>query len=352
MKFLIASDSFKGTLSSEYIGKEFEKAFPGSKYIVVSDGGEGFTDAILFNNNAFTAKQFVTFDDKKKQISINVAINKDEAIFDVASMIALHNYPNESAISKTTFGIGHIISQLEKDPSITTIGIGLGGTSTSDGGFGASLALGFKYLDENGEEVVSFEEIKKAVSVVRPNIAKKYIGFSDVKNELLGTLGAVATFGTQKFMSDEEKKNQEENMNHYAKLMNISSSKLEGAGAAGGLGFFILEHLSGKLTSGINEVIRLSNLPELSKDFDYLITGEGRFDEQSFMGKVPVEIANNSKTKNILVAGFITASIDKVMNMFDYHFELRLNDEDINETIKNSKERLASVIDRIKDEVK
>lgn len=349
MKLLIASDSFKGTLSSEFIGQKFCEAFPGSRYIVVSDGGEGFTDAILFNNKDFSAKTYQTTDDKNKNIQIKVALNKTNAIFDVASIIALHNYPEESAINKTTFGIGEIIKQLEQDPSISKISIGLGGTSTSDGGFGASLALGFKYLDSNDQEITLFENIKNAVRVVKPIITKEYVGFSDVTNPLLGTKGAVNTFGTQKFMSDSEKEIQEDRMKHYTSLFNSSKVASEGAGAAGGIGFFILEHLNGKLVSGVEEVIKLSNLSEVSKDYDYLITGEGRFDDQSFMGKVPVEIANASKTKNILVAGFITADIEKVKKLFTHHFELRQNNEDISITIKNSVDRFIQAIDKVKE---
>ena len=344
-KLLIASDSFKGSLTSIEIGNIFKGVNPSTKILSISDGGEGFVESVVFNSPEAKLIKVKTFDEKMKEIEVEVAVIDNDAYIDVASVVALHNYPNESAIHKSSFGVGHLIKSLDESKKYKKIFIGLGGASTSDGGFGAALGFGVKFLDSDDKEIKDLSSICKCKNIIIPKINVNVIGYSDVTNELNGTNGAVSVFGTQKWLTDKEKETLSKNIEAFSK--DSKNAIKQGAGAAGGLGYFIYEFLDGNLMSGINKILELSQLSKLSEDADILITGEGRFDNQSFFGKVPIEVAKASKTKNILIAGSIEADESELKKYFHSWYSLKREDETVDECIIATEDRLKVIAKEI-----
>ncbi|MCR8613176.1 MAG: glycerate kinase [Mycoplasma sp.] len=349
-KILVSSDSFKGTFTSIEIGEKIKEKIPNVDILSISDGGEGFTESVLLNTNKYKEVRIKTFDALKNEITIIVAMNEDTAIFDAASIVALDHYPNKSAIYKTTYGIGIVLKEIEENyKNIKKVVFGLGGVSTSDGGFGAAIGLGCQFFDENKNEITSFDDVNKIKDIKKVDLPFEVIGCTDVDNPLLGENGAISIYGNQKFMKDDEKSKWEKNMEIYSSIFNNDNNLKPGAGAAGGLGFFILEHLKGILSPGIDMILETSNFKNKSQNYDLVITGEGRFDNQSFMGKVPINVANSTNTDVILIAGDIDADENELKKHFVKWFKLRKNNEDINTTIKESASRLNEVILNIKE---
>ncbi len=348
-KILIASDSFKGTLSSVEIGKAFKKQYRNTEIVSVSDGGEGFVESLLFNNKDFKAKTVVTIDDMEVPVRVRIAIRGTDAYIEAASVIALHNHPKHKACEKVTTGIGILLNKLESSKTIKNVYIGLGGSSTTDMGFYASLAMGFKYPDKDGKEITRLEKIEKAVAVIRPKLSNRYIGLADIENRLYGNQGALKIFGRQKGLTNTQIVKYERYFKHITKLVNKDAAKIARTGAAGGLGYFIVGNLGGQIRSGIKEVLKLSKFRQMAKTADYVITGEGAFDNQSFFGKAPYAIANLAgKDKVILIAGVILVSKKKILPLCKDCFQLKPDSQSEKEAIKKSSANLRRVIAEIK----
>ena len=345
-KILVASDSFKGVISSSEIGQIFKKENLNTKIISISDGGEGFIDSLLQNIKNTKIIFIDTYDDMMNKIKARVLIHKDDAYIEVANIIGLNNYKNISSIKKTSFGVGFLIKKLMNMSKYKTIFIGLGGTSTSDGGFGAALGLGVKFLDKNKNPIKSLEDSHKIKYIIKTKMKTKCVGLSDVKNILLGENGAVNIFGSQKWMSKSEQIKREKELFHFS-LHHLKYSKRKGAGSAGGLGYFIYCYTEGKIMSGIKYILKISNLKNISKHYDYLITGEGKVDEQSLNGKVPFEIAKVSKAKNILIAGKIEIAKNVLSKYFYKFYELKKDNENTYTSIKNTRKRIAFLSKKI-----
>ena len=341
-KLLIATDSFKGSLSSIEIGEIFKSVNPDTKIISVSDGGEGFVESILWNLDDSRKESIDTVDDMLKPISVNFAIKGKHAYIDVASVVQLHNYPEISASKKTSYGVGKLLKEIDSSYDIDVINIGLGGSSTNDGGFGAAIGLGFKFYDKENNEITDFNESSNIESFTKPDFSAKLVAFSDVENELLGSEGATMVYGTQKWLSDAELSQTETAMRHFANATRADHT-FKGAGAAGGLGFFVGGLMNGEIKSGIDEIIKLSNLEELSKEYDYLVTGEGKFDIQSTYGKAPYVIAKKSRTRNILIAGLINMDTNLLSDTFEKTFQVMRDGESIEDSMKNTPDRLQQI---------
>lgn len=320
MKFVIAIDSFKGSMTSIEAGNAARdgilKVIPDAEVVVkpVADGGEGTVDALITGLNG-TKREITVTNPLGRKIKACYGIINDTAVIEMAAAagIALIDRKELNPLITTTFGVGEIILDAIKNGCRNFI-IGIGGSATNDGGVGMLTALGFEFLDQNGEKIgFGGGELEKICSINSSNAITelKECTFNiacDVTNPLCGENGCSAVYGPQKGATPDDVIRLDKGMRNYALITNQCVSKVddktEGAGAAGGLGFAFLAYLNGKLKSGINLILEQINLEESIMNADLVITGEGRLDFQSVMGKAPTGISALAKKHNVPVLAF------------------------------------------------
>ena len=322
MKITVAIDSMKGSLSTFQSGDAIKegicRVIPDAEVTVcpIADGGEGTVDAIV----AATGGEWIEKSVKNPlghPILAKYGVNRQTktAIIEMAaaSGITLISEEERNPLHTTTYGVGEMIYDAIQRGCRKFV-IGIGGSATNDGGIGMLQALGFEFLDENGKQV-SFgaNGLSKIVKIRTENMVKELskCTFSvacDVTNPLCGELGASAVYGPQKGATPEMVQQMDAWLETYANLTKqvfpSSDKNYPGAGAAGGLGFAFLSYLNAQLESGINLVIQETGLAEKIMGADYVITGEGRLDGQSYQGKAPIGVAKLAKQHGKTVIAF------------------------------------------------
>lgn len=309
MKFLFASDSFKGTLSSEEISEllatSARKHFPDCTYIgiPIADGGEGTVDAVIKVTKGSYKKVAVKgplFEDTEASYGV---IDGNSAIIEMAAASGLPMVPTDkrNPLYTTTYGTGQLIKDA-LDSGYRNISVAIGGSATNDGGMGAMAALGVRFLDKEGKELSGVgADLQKVwdidVSQIHPAVKDTvFTVMCDVNNPLTGPKGATHTFGPQKGAVGEILDTLEEGMKNYAAVikekLGVDVDPMPGAGAAGGLGAALTVFLRATLKSGVETVLDLIKFEELLQGVDLVVTGEGRIDWQSAFGKVPAGIGH------------------------------------------------------------
>lgn len=321
-KAVIAIDSFKGSLNTfqagEAIKEGIKKVYTDAQVIIspVADGGEGTVDAIIAATGGEMAK--VTVHNPLGELiqsSYGIIPGAKTAVIEMsgAAGITLISENMRNPLHTTTYGVGEMIKDAIMRGCREFI-IGIGGSATNDGGVGMLQALGFEFLDCS-ERQVPFGALglKEIVKIKTDNALEelKDCTFSvacDVKNVLCGENGCSAVYGPQKGATAEMIKDMDLWLGEYAKLtkevLPSSDAKMPGTGAAGGMGFALLSYLDASLVSGIELVMKATGLQEHIKDADIVVTGEGRMDGQSYMGKTPVGVASLAKKYNKPVIAF------------------------------------------------
>ena len=327
MKLLFASDSFKGSLSSEktvaLLAQAAETVFGACETsgVPVADGGEGTVDAVIQAEDGRKVSVPV-HGPLMEEINAEYGIfGENKAVIEMASASGLPLVPAEKRDPRntTTYGTGELIlDALEK--GYRDISIAIGGSATNDGGMGCARALGIRFLDADGRELEGFGRDlihvdRIDVSGLDKRLADAAITvMCDVTNPLCGKDGATYTFGKQKGATPEIQKELEEGMLHYNQVIldqfGIDCNKVEGAGAAGGLGAALKVFLHGNMRSGIETVLDLIHFDERLEGVDLVVTGEGRTDWQSCFGKVMQGVGVHAKAKGIPVAG-LSGSLGK-----------------------------------------
>lgn len=332
MKILIAPDSFKGSATSrkaaEAIGKGVHKVFPKSELIEipVADGGEGTVEALTDSLNGKVVTKRVRgplgdFVDAEYGI-----LPGEIAVIEMASASGLPLVPENkrNPLLSSTYGTGQLIlDAMEK--GCRDIIIGIGGSATNDGGTGMARALGFCFLDSMGRELPEGGGSLSDLADIDDSgmnimlMETKMLVACDVTNPLTGPLGASNIYGAQKGASPSDIQKLDNSLGKLAEIVNSkycrASENIPGAGAAGGLGYGLMEFCGGKLKSGIEIVLDLIKFDDYLDGVDLVISGEGRIDGQSVYGKVPVGIAGRAKKKNIpvlVVVGDIGPDIEAV----------------------------------------
>lgn len=335
MKFLFASDSFKGTLSSqktaELLTEAAREIFPDCQCdsIVVADGGEGTTDAVLAATDG-------------KKISVQVhgplwesitcnygMLDEKRAVMEMAAASGLPLVPEDKKDPRytTSYGTGEMIADA-LNRGFRDISIAIGGSATNDGGIGCIRALGGKFLDENnqelkgcGEDLIKIRKID--LSGLNPLIKEcKFTVMCDVTNPLCGKDGATYTFGRQKGATPEIQKELETGMCNYRDILkeqfDLNMDQIPGAGAAGGLGTALMVFLNGTLKSGIETVLDLVDFDEHLKNVDIVVTGEGATDWQSVFGKVMQGVGVHCKNHHIPAVAIVGSMGTGAEDIFDY----------------------------------
>lgn len=322
MKVVIAIDSFKGSMSSMeagYAAQEGVLCACDAEVVVkpLADGGEGTTDALIEGlGGRFVKIEVIGPLGKKTMAKYGILQDGITAVIEMAEAagITLVKRTQLNPWIATTFGVGQMIKDAMTRGCRNFI-IGIGGSATTDGGVGMLQALGYEFLDNEGNVIpygigaldkiakISTEKKIPDLELCRFQIA------CDVKNPLCGENGAVYVYGRQKGVLEREMPLLDQKMKHYAdmtvKFMGNDCRWAEGAGAAGGLGFAFLSYVPNvQLKSGIEIVLKAIQLEEELLDADIVITGEGHMDAQTAMGKVPVGVAQIAKKHGCKVIAF------------------------------------------------
>lgn len=322
MKVVIAIDSLKGSLSSMEAGTAIKDgilaAKPDAEVIVkpLADGGEGTTDALIEGMNGERIDLTVT-GPMHTPVDAYYGYLKDTntAVMDMASAAGITLVPDseKNPLLATSYGVGEMINDAIQRGCRNFI-IGIGGSVTNDGGIGMLKALGVRFLDENGEDAgeggQALAKVARIdVSGMNPLLKECHIQVAcDVNNPLCGENGSTYVYGPQKGVTEDMKKTLDEAMAHFAR---VTSETLEndymntpGAGAAGGLGYAFLAYTGAALTPGIELILDAVGLEEELSGADVVVTGEGRLDFQTAMGKAPVGVARLAKKYNAKVIAF------------------------------------------------
>lgn len=338
MKFLFASDSFKGSLSSqktaELLAKAAREIFPDCQCdsIVVADGGEGTTAAVLAATNGKKLPVQVHGPFWEDITSNYGMLDENRAVMEMAAASGLPLVPEEKRDPRytTSYGTGEMIADALRR-GFRDISIAIGGSATNDGGIGCICALGGKFLDENNQELKGCGEdlmkIRKIdLSGLNPLIKEcKFTVMCDVTNPLCGKDGATYTFGRQKGATPEIQNDLEAGMCNYRDIIkeqfDLDMDNIPGSGAAGGLGTALMVFLNGTLKSGIETVLDLVDFDEHLKDVDIVVTGEGATDWQSVFGKVMQGVGVHCKKRHIPAVAIVGSMGSGAEDIFDYGIE-------------------------------
>lgn len=335
MKFVIAPDSFKGSLAAVEVAQAIKtgltRVFPKAEYdlIPLADGGEGTVAALVMATNGrrlTTTVHNPWFDLVTAQYGI--LGDGQTAVIEVAAASGIQFITDQTAnpLVTTTYGTGELI-KAALDQGVQRLIIGLGGSATVDGGAGMLQALGARLLTETGTEIPRgggglHALAKLDLTQLDPRLATtEIIIAADVVNPLIGDQGAAVVFGPQKGATPTMVKKLEANLTHYAKVIELEIGKsvatLPGAGAAGGLGAALLAFTSAKLQSGIAVVLAATNFYQRCQTATMVFTGEGRLDFQTSFGKAPAGVAKASKAVNphlpvVALAGQVAPSANEL----------------------------------------
>lgn len=306
MKILLIPDKFKGSLNAKAvvaaITKGIQKADPDVETISVlaSDGGDGFLNAVSENKNCFEVFDH-SVDPLRRKIRTSYLLNTDEkkAYIELAKASGLELLKDEerNVMLSSTFGTGlQIDGAIEKGAK--EIYVGLGGSATNDAGIGIAHALGYTFFDMDGVVLQPIgANLRRIGKIELPeNLARlksvSFFAVNDVDNPLFGSRGASHTYAKQKGADEQEIEELDSGLKHLSEVVHRQLKKdvaqIPGAGAAGGTAYGLKVFLEAEFLSGVDFVLNLSNVETLlgNEKFDYIITGEGKFDDQTLHGKL------------------------------------------------------------------
>ena len=323
MKVLVAVNEFKGSLSSleigEIISNKLNSNYDNITTLIqpIADGGDGFL--ALFKG--FEKMKFKTINAARQECEVNYLLDtkRKEAVIEIAEVIGLKHLKDiqRDPYKTSTVGLGRLISFLLKK-GINHFIIGLGGSATNDCGIGMLSELGIQFTDKNGNPCKhGMNDLMKINKIDLRFINDKFKNakftiISDVNNPLIGINGATYVYSKQKGLSESKFQEADKYIENFADIVNTVVQKNnifnEGSGAAGGLGFAFMSFSNATILSGSQFMINYLGLEEIIQKMDIIVTGEGKLDRQSYMGKAPIEIAKIAKKFNkkvIFLAGSI-----------------------------------------------
>ena len=282
----------------------------------LADGGEGTVEALTAGMNGKTEHVRVTGPlGNTVEASYGIIAETKTAIIEMAAAagITLLAEKDRNPLHTTTYGVGELIRDALKKGCRNFI-VGIGGSATNDGGVGMLQALGYGFLDAGGKQVPygakGLALIEKITDdQVIPELKECHFKVAcDVANPLCGEQGCSAVFGSQKGATPSMIAEMDEWLARYAGLTKNkypeSDKNKAGTGAAGGLGFAFLSYTNAVLESGVKIVLEETKLEEYIKNADIVITGEGRLDGQTVMGKAPIGVADMAKKYGKKVLAF------------------------------------------------
>lgn len=366
-KIICIPDSFKGTMSSSQVCDIMEttihKHLPDCEVIKiqVADGGEGSVDAFLAAVGG--TKIFVTVNNPyfESMESFYAILEGNVAVIEMAAAAGLP-LVGERANPEltTTYGVGELILHAARNGCKKII-VGLGGSSTNDGGCGAAAAIGVRFYDnqENsfiptGKTLIDIERIDiSTIDSVLSDV--EIITMCDIDNPMYGEKGAAFVFGPQKGADHRMTVHLDEGLRHLANKItescNIDVSTIVGGGAAGAMGAGMVAFFKSELKMGIETILDLVGFNQLIIGADVIFTGEGKIDEQSLNGKVPIGVACRAKQANIPVIAIVGTIGSGFEGAYDQGvtaiFSINKEPVDFSIAKMHSKENLALTMDNV-----
>lgn len=357
MKAVIAIDSFKGSMTSLEAGNAAKRGIlrviPEAEVVVkpLADGGEGTMDALIKGLGGKTIIISVTDPmGKKSQSQYGILQDGNTAVIEIAQAAGITKVQEtkRNPLKATTAGVGEMIKDAVQRGCRKFL-IGVGGSATNDGGIGMLKALGFEFLGADGQGVGEGAEVLSKITKIKAErvlTELKECDFQiacDVTNPLCGKYGATYIYGPQKGLPRERLEAIDRGMAQYAEVAEryigadwnigektavqtlnenemrdmeeyILRKDIPGAGAAGGLGFAFITFLHGRLVPGVDLIMDAIDIDKDLENAQYVVTGEGRLDGQTAMGKAPAGVAKRAKQygcKVLAFAGEVTEDADK-----------------------------------------
>lgn len=365
-KVVLIPDSFKGTLTSieicTIISDKMNKHFPHCHVvsIPVADGGEGSVDCFLSalgGEKIFETVSSPYFEDMESFYGLI----GDTAVIEMAACAGLPLVEDRKNPSlTTTYGVGQLIMSAAKKGCKKLI-VGLGGSSTNDGGCGAAAAVGVKFYDKEGNEFIPVG--KTLIDIDRIDLSHRakeldnieIITMCDIDNPMYGTKGAAYIFGPQKGADEKMVIVLDKGLKHLCDVIEKETDRnlkdVPGSGAAGAMGAGMIAFFNSKLQMGIETVLDAVKFDDIIADADMIFTGEGKLDTQSLRGKVVIGVGKRAKNKNIpvtVIAGGAAANIDEAYDMgVTSVFTINRLPEDFEISRYKSNENLEATIDNI-----
>ncbi len=368
MKVLLIPDKFKGSLTAKQVVKAIQTGLQNAvprvevHAVLASDGGDGFLNAISQSKRC-TVQNIETLNPLGKHISADYLLDtaQKSAYIELAKTSGLELLQEEerNAMDTSTFGTGlqikHAISS-----GVTMVYIGLGGSATNDGAMGIANALGYDFLDKKGNVLKPIGRNLSKIAFIKRNETYNlcegvaFFAVNDVNNPLYGEDGAAYTYARQKGASESEIHELDLGLRHFDKVCRAHSgmdcANLPGAGAAGGAAYGLKMFFNAEFISGIDFVLRLSNVEQLltQQRFDYIITGEGKFDSQTLNGKLMkgvVDLGARYRIPVIAICGESKIDSDEAKK-FGLHEVLQLLDDtmDVSYAIANAEVLMETTI--------
>ena len=329
MKVVVAIDSFKGSLSSmeagQAIAEGVKRVYQHAEAVIrpLADGGEGTVEALVEGmGGVFVTKEVTGPLGEKVGAVYGIIESKDDlsktAIIEMSAAAGITLVPEESRnpMNTTTYGVGELILDAIERGCRHFI-VGIGGSATNDGGVGMLQALGYDFLTREGKAIsYGGNGLRELACIEEANVHPRlkectFKVACDVTNPLCGENGSSTIFGPQKGATPEMVQELNQLLLHYAELskeINVNADRFyPGTGAAGGMGFAFLTYTNATLESGIQIVLTETKLEELIKTADFVVTGEGRLDGQTALGKAPIGVASLAKKHQKKVLAFAGA---------------------------------------------
>lgn len=367
MKIVAACDKYKGSLSANAVCNIIAKAIKDIDSSIevitnpMADGGEGTVETLVESQKG-RYLEVPVMGPLGENINARFGIiENDIAVIEMsaASGLWLVPYDRRNPMETTTFGTGQLIKSA-LNMGCKKIIMGLGGSSTNDGGMGMAQALGVRFFDINGKLLgLGGKQLSKIVRIDTSGLVPGALDIvyecaCDVENPLTGKNGAAYVYAAQKGADFEMIRQLNRGLINFAKVIKNDLGKnirdLKGAGASGGLGGGMVAFLNAKLRIGVNIIIDVTKLEEKIKDCDLIISGEGAFDKQTFFGKSAFGVANLAKKYNIPVItinGSVLVDRNQVSrsdsSLFCGNFSILNKPMDLSDAIENAPELLESL---------
>lgn len=370
MKFILAPDSFKESMTSKdacnAMERGIKKVIKDAECIKVpmADGGEGTVESLVEATDGKIVSTMVTepLGNRKINAIYGILGDGERAIIEMASASGIHLVEREkrNPLITTTYGTGELILDAI-NRGVKHIVIGIGGSATNDGGAGVLQALGARLLDNDGNELpfgggalinlntIDLTNFDRRVSEVTFEVA------CDVNNPLIGENGASRIFGPQKGATEKMIIELDKALSNYAEVIKrdfgIDVANVEGAGAAGGLGAALLAFFNGKLKSGIELIIKHTDLESKIKGADFVFTGEGAIDSQTIFGKTPMGVANAARINGVKTIAFAGKVDEGAENLYEVGinsiFGIMRGVCSLDEALKNGEINLEKTVENV-----
>ncbi|WP_264474536.1 glycerate kinase [Leeia speluncae] len=352
-------DSFKGSLAASEVCLAMEdgikRALPTAMVTAfpMADGGEG-TIAVTHASFGGEMVELETINANSEQTLAPVLwLDAETVLIESATVVGLPNAIPGTLWDRTTFGLGLLIKEVVSLGAKTVL-LGLGGSSTNDGGVGLLMGMGAILTDASNVSIPpTLTGLQSLSAIDWSPITQQYahvrfVGLSDVENPLCGEMGASAIYGPQKGLAKDEIASADQLLGHFGQLMianGLSPAliKMPGAGAAGGLGFAIAA-LGGELIGGAAWLLAQPIVKQAMKEADWIWTGEGRSDLQTLSGKLPLQVAKEARRVNkkvsLLSASIAEDALTALSQQFDGCFSIAHGCHELDYMIANAPQLL------------